>query len=169
MIAGLCRAIFLERRRLSFVAAMAFLAGVLFYGNHPGNIGGIPVPYVVGAIYLVAITTFAAIVCIAIPRFRFLVEAIAVSRVVVAGGAFFFPSFGDVILASPLLNAVIVVGFGVAFSRLMHGKIKPQAMPRLRERLRSLTEPTRTPAVVVASSRQRKYVHWMDDARPIAG
>ncbi|MBT8459791.1 MAG: hypothetical protein KJN60_09000 [Boseongicola sp.] len=168
MWAGLRQAVHLERRRLYFVTLLAFVAGVLFYARLDMVLFGLPAPFIVGLIYAFIIGFAALIVCILAPSFRFMLEAIAISRLAVAGVAFSFPALGDTILASPILNAIIVVGFGVAVSRLMHGRIVRPARVSLENRLLAYAEEGRGRIRVTGNVWQRNYVAWMDDAVAVA-
>ncbi len=166
MRAGLFQAIYQERRRLYFVTMLAFLSGVFFYARLDVEIAGLPGPFVVGLIYATIIGTTATLICIFMPAFRFMLEAIAVSRLTVAFLAFSAPGVGDVIISSPILNACIVVGFGVGVSRLMHGRISKGKRLGLRDRLNRYADEGRSAARVTGHDWQRNYVAWMDDAVP---
>lgn len=168
MWAGLRNAVHYERRRLYFVTLTAFLAGILFYARLDMVLFGLPAPFVVGLIYALIIGIAALFVCILAPSFRFMLEAIAISRLGIAALAFGFPTLGETILASPVLNACIVVGFGVAVSRVIHGRIIRTARTGLRARLRSYATEGRGKVRVAGSAWQRSYVGWMDDAVAVA-
>ena len=168
MLAGLVQAVYQERRRLYFVTLLAFVAGVLFYARLNFVIAGLPAPFVVGLVYAGIIGTAAALVCIFAPSFRFMLEAIAISRLAIAGLSFLAPGVGQVILSSPILNACIVVGFGVGVSRLLHGRILRGARMGLLARLRHYASEGRASARVSGREWQRKYVSWMDDTSAIA-
>ena len=168
MWAGLRNAVYLERRRLYFVTLMAFAAGILFYARLNFQILGLPAPFFIGLFYAFVIGTAGLMVCIFAPSFRFMLEAIAISRLAVAFLAFFAPAIGDTIIASPILNACIVVGFGVGISRLIHGRITSPARLGLRARLRRYASEGRTNVSVTGNAWQRSYVGWMDDAVAVA-
>lgn len=168
MLAGLRNAVHYERRRLYFVTLTAFLAGILFYSRLDMVLLGLPAPFVVGLIYAFIIGIAALFVCILAPSFRFMLEAIAISRLGIAALAFGFPTFGETILASPVLNACIVVGFGVGVSRVIHGRIIRTARTGLRARLHSYATEGRGKVRVAGSAWQRSYVGWMDDAVAVA-
>lgn len=168
MLSVLGHALFRERRRLTFVTLFAFLAGALFYARSDMSVAGLPVPLVTGTIYAAIIGPVAFAVCLFLPGFRFMLEAIAISRLGVASLAFTWPPLGVTILSSPLLNACIVVGFGVAVSRLMHGRVMRDRLPGFAARLRRF-HPGET-AVVRVTGRdwQRRFVGWIDGAVPEA-
>lgn len=168
MWAGLRQAVNLERRRLYFVTLMAFVAGILFYARLDMVLFGLPAPFVIGLFYAFIIGFAALVVCILAPSFRFMLEAIAISRLAIAGLAYSVPALGDTILASPILNAVIVVGFGVAVSRLIHGRIIRSAQVDLRARLLAYAKEGRGKVRVAGTNWQRNYVAWMDDAVAVA-
>lgn len=168
MLAGLRQAIHLERRRLYFVTLLAFAAGVLFYARLDMILFGLPAPFIVGLIYAFIIGFAALVVCILAPSFRFMLEAIAISRLAIAGLAYSVPALGQTILASPVLNAVIVVGFGVAVSRLMHGRVLRSTRVGLRTRLRTYAVEGRGNVRVAGTVWQRNYVSWMDDTVAVA-
>jgi uncharacterized membrane protein YuzA (DUF378 family) len=168
MWAGLKNAVFLERRRLYFVTLSAFVAGVLFYAHLDLILFGLPAPFVVGLIYAIIIGLAALFVCILAPSFRFMLEAIAISRLGVAALAYSVPQLGETILSSPVLNACIVVGFGVGVSRLIHGRILRSARTGLRARLNTYATEGRGKVRVAGTAWQRHYVAWMDDAVAVA-
>ena len=67
MLPGLVFRIYLERRRLIFVAGLAFLAGFLFYLNSDLRIAGVHVAWVTGAIYAGVVGICALLVCLGKP------------------------------------------------------------------------------------------------------
>jgi hypothetical protein len=78
-----------------------------------------------------------------------------------------YPEVGAAILASPILTAVIVVGFAVAINRMLHGRVLRQALPGLRERIAQFRVAYRVPARVIAGPWQQRFVGWVDDAVPV--
>ena len=56
--------LYLERRRLCFVAVMAFLAGMIGYLHFPHTLYGLPGPVFIGLLYAAVITPFALLVCL---------------------------------------------------------------------------------------------------------
>ena len=164
MGAGLLQAIYQERRRLYFVTLSAFVAGVLFYAHIDIELAGLPAPFVVGLVYAFVIGIAATIVCLLAPSFRFMLEAIAISRLCVAWIAFSAPGVGHVVISSPILNACIVVGFGVGVSRLIHGRVARTARRSLRDRLYAYARDGRAAPKVEGHAWQRRYVAWIDAA-----
>jgi len=167
MMFGIVHAIYRERKRLAFVTFLAFIAGYLFYARLDVQILGLPAGVITGLIYAGIITPVALLVCLFLPSFRFMLEAVAVSRLCVACIVFSFPEVGAAILASPLLTGVIVVGFGVGVSRMLHGRVLRQALPSLRVRIAQFRDAYRVPARVVAGPLQQRFVGWVDDAIPV--
>ena len=168
MISGISHAIYRERKRLLFATVLAFIAGYLFYARLDIQILGMPVAVVTGLVYAGVVAPAALLVCLFFPSIRFMIEAIAVSRLSVAWIVYSYPEVGAVILGSPLLTAVIVVGFGVAISRMLHGRLVRQTMPGLRSRMAQFRVAYRVPARVVAGPWQQRFVGWVDDAVPIS-
>ena len=164
MLAGLKQAFYQERRRIYFVTLLAFVAGMLFYNHIDFQIAGLPGPFAIGLIYAGLIGFAATVICLVAPSFRFMLEAIALSRLAVATLAYYAPGVGDVIIADPLLMAVIVVGFGVGISRMIHGRISRHARLGIGERLRAYADNGRIAARVQGRGWQRAYVSFMDDA-----
>ncbi|QMU57452.1 MAG: hypothetical protein GKR98_04090 [Boseongicola sp.] len=167
MIPGLWRAIYLERRRLAFVTILAFLAGFIFYARNDAVINGLPIALYTGLIYAAVIAPVTLLVCIFMPTFRFMIDAVAVSRFAVSIFVYLFPEAGAIILASPLLTAVIVVGYGVLFSKIMHGQAVRQKAPRLRDRVAMHANGIREPALINAAPVQHRFVRWVDDTPPV--
>ena len=164
MLAGLKQAFYQERRRIYFVTLLAFVAGILFYDHVDHQIAGLPGPFAIGLIYAALIGFAATVICLIAPSFRFMIEAIAISRLGVATLAYYAPGVGDVIIADPLLNAVIVVGFGLGVSRLIHGRISKGNRIGLLARLERYAETGRIAARVQGRGWQRAYISFMDDA-----
>ncbi|MGI9393551.1 MAG: hypothetical protein ACR2OY_02795 [Boseongicola sp.] len=167
MLSGIGHAIYRERKRLFFVTVLAFVAGYLFYARSEVQLFGLPAALITGLVYACVIAPVALLVCLFLPSFRFMIEAVAVSRLCVAWIVFCFPDVGATILSSPLLTATIVVGFGAAISRMLHGRVLRQALPSLRVRLAQFRIAYRVPARVVAGPLQQRFVGWVDDAVPI--
>ena len=109
MVFLLWQHLYRERRRLTFVSAMAFVAGVLMYLPAPAYLGGVHISVITGLIYAVIVGAAALIVCMALPRMRFMIEAVAISRLFLSIFVLAVPQVGFQILASPLLTAFIVV------------------------------------------------------------
>lgn len=167
MFSALRATLYRDRRRLSFVAAMAFLAGFLFYMPAAMTSGLWFLPLLTGAVYALVVGLVAWVICTALPAMRFMIEAVAVSRLVLSLGFLAAPQLGKAVLASPLLTAACVVLGGMVVSRLLHGRI-------LRDRRsgwRALLGPAdlfhRAPARLRSRPWQRRFVGWMDDAVPI--
>ena len=167
MMSGLGHAIYRERKRLAFVTILAFIAGFLFYARLDVRVFGLPAGVVTGLIYAGVIAPVALLVCLFLPSLRFMIEAVAVSRLSVACIVYSFPEVGAVILGSPILTAVIVVSFAVAISRTMHGRVIREVLPGLRERISQFRDAYRVPARVIAGPWQQRFVGWVDDAVPV--
>lgn len=159
--------IYRERRRLLLVTSLAFLAGVIFYLRADNYVMGVHVSIVTGAIYASVVGTTALFFCLVLPSIRFMIEAVAVSRLLFALFVFTEPGIGYALLASPLLTAAIVVGGGIAISRLMHGNIKTRMPGGWRARFSRTGLFTRRPPLLTASPWQHRYVGWIDDAVPV--
>ncbi|MEQ9040328.1 MAG: hypothetical protein RIE24_18435 [Silicimonas sp.] len=167
MALGIGSRIYRERRRLLFVTTMAFLAGFIFYSRAHAEIWGLPVPVVTGAIYAGVVGPTALFFCLVMPSIRFMIEAVAVSRLLFSVFVFSVPDIGYRILASPLLTAAVVVLGGIAVSRLIHGHIQKTRTNGWRDRLRPARILTRAPAQIRARAWQRRFVGWIDDAQPL--
>ncbi len=166
-MSGIAHAIYRERKRLAFVTILAFISGYLFYARIDAQIFGLPASIVTGLIYACIIAPVALLVCLFLPSLRFMIEAVAVSRLCVACFVYTYPQIGEAILASPLLTAVIVVGFGVGISRMLHGRVLRQALPSLRVRIAQFRVAYRVPARIIAGPLQQRFVGWVDDAIPV--
>lgn len=167
MVRGLWSSIFRERRRLLFVTSLAFLAGFLFYLRADAYVHGIHVSLVIGAIYAVVVGLCALLVCIALPSLRFMIEAVAVSRLALSLFVLAQPQIGFKILASPALTAALVVFGGVIISRAMHGRILKDEVRGWRDRIVPRHAFRRQPVRVRANRLQFRFVSWLDDAVPI--
>lgn len=168
MARGLRRRIYLERRRLLFVTSLAFLAGVIFYVRADAEIFGLPVPLVTGAIYAGVVGPTALFFCLVLPSVRFMIEAVAVSRLAFSVFVFSVPEIGYRILSSPFLTAFVVVTGGVLISRLLHGRIRRLRAANWRERLRPSRIVSRRPVMWQGRAWQHRFVRWIDDDQPLA-
>ncbi len=148
-----------ERRRLSLVTALAFLAGVLFYLPSPVYLGALHISLVTGTVYAVVVGFAAAIVCLLLPRLRFMIEAVAVSRLLISLCVLAIPELGPFLLANPVLMAGVVVAGGACVSRVMHGRIERGMQARF------AFGPTSHRAVVSRGTPwQTRFVDWIDGA-----
>ena len=159
--------IYRERRRLAFVAAMAFLAGFLFYLRANFYIHGIHIAFITGAVYAIVVGICALLVCLLLPSMRFMIEAVAVSRLLLSIFVLFVPNVGYAILASPMLTALLVVAGGAVISRAMHGQIEKVRQPGWRGHLLPQGMFRRVPVNVQGTGWQQRFVTWLDDAAPI--
>lgn len=167
MVRGLWSSIFRERRRLLLVSALAFLAGVIFYIRTDIYIHGVHASLIIGAIYAVVVGFAALLVCLFLPSLRFMIEAVAVSRLVFSLFVLVQPDIGYKILAMPALNATLVVFGGILISRAMHGRILKDDTHRWRDRVVPRHAFRRQPVRVRANRFQLRFVGWLDDAAPI--
>jgi len=167
MLSALRATLYRDRRRLCFVAATAFLAGFLFY-LPAGIASGLWIlPVLTGAVYAFIVGLVAWVICAAFPAMRFMIEAVAVSRLVLSLGFLAVPQLGKAVLASPLLTAACVVLGGMIVSRLIHGRILRDRRTGWRAFLGPANLFHRTPARLRSHPWQHRFVGWMDDAVPI--
>lgn len=168
MTAALWPMIYRERRRLAFVACMAFLAGFLFYSRANVYINGVHIAFITGAVYALVVGVSALIVCLFLPSMRFMIEAVAVSRLFLSFFVLAAPNLGYKVLASPTLTAFLVVLGGALISRLLHGRILKARQPGWRGRvLPSGAMFRRVPVQLRGTRWQHRFVTWLDDAAPI--
>ena len=167
MATGAKPVIYTERKRLTFVTTMAFLAGVVFYLRADVYVGGIHLSLITGLIYAWIIGSCALVICIALPSMRFMIEAVAVSRLILSFFVFIVPSIGYTILANPTITALVTVGGGMMVSRVIHGRIHKDASPKSSRGMWSGLMSQRLPVVVSANPRQQRFVNWMEDAEPV--
>lgn len=167
MASGTTPTVYLERKRLVFVAVMAFMAGFLFYIRTDLYIGGVHIAFITGSVYAVIVAICALIVCIVLPSMRFMIEAVAVSRLILSLFVLVVPNVGYAILASPLMMALITVTGGVAVSRMMHGRIRRNVPPGLRGHILPSNFFKRVPVTLQGKPWQHRFVSWLDDVEPI--
>ena len=167
MFQALRATLYRDRRRLSFVATMAFLAGFIFYLPAGLASGLLYLPLLTGAVYALVVGIVGWIVCAAFPAMRFMIEAVAVSRLALSIGFLAAPHLGRAVLANPLLTACLVVLGGMAVSRLLHGRIQRDRRAGWRALLGPANLFHRTPARLIARPWQHRFVGWLDDTVPI--
>lgn len=167
MTHALRQSIYRERRRLLLVTVLAFLAGVIFYLRADHYINGVHVALVTGAVYAVIIGPVALLVCVFLPSLRFMVEAVAISRLLFAIFVFAAPGIGYGILASPSLTALIVVGGGAVISRVVHGRILREKARGWRDHILPRNAFQRHPVRLSGTVFQHRFVGWLEDAIPV--
>ena len=156
--------IYRERRRLTFVTTMAFLAGFLFYFNADASIHGVHVAFVTGAIYAGVVGTAAFLICLFLPSMRFMIEAVAISRLGLSLFVLMHPALGFQILANPMLTAFLIVFGGAVISRVVHGRFQRDRSDGVFGRLRLFH---RAPPTLHAGAWQTRFVTWMDGTAPV--
>ena len=167
MLSGIKSRLYLERRRLAFVAGLAFLAGFFMYLRSDLHISGVHIAWVTGGIYAGVVGGCAVVVCLFLPSMRFMIEAVAVSRLILSLAILAVPGVGTLVLSDPLVTASVIVLGGMALSRAMHGRILKDRPSGWRARLVPATGMARVPVRIDARPWQASYVGWMDDMRPV--
>ena len=167
MFFGLGPLVYRERRRLLFVVPMAFLAGFVFYLRADLYIYGVHIAIVTGMVYAVVIGFCTLLVCLLLPSMRFMVEAMAISRLTLSFFVLVSPNIGYRILADPFVTAALVVFGGAMISRVMHGRILKDKAQTWRDRVFTRRAFQRRPVRLQARPWQYRFVGWMDDAIPI--
>ncbi len=167
MTAALWPLIYRERRRLVFVAAMAFMAGFLFYLRANFYIHGVHIALITGAVYAFVVGISALLICLFLPSLRFMIEAVAVSRLLLSFFVLAAPEIGYRVLASPMLTALLVVAGGAMISRVLHGRIHRDRQPGWRGRLLPHGMFRRIPVRIQGTPMQHRFVTWLDDTAPI--
>ena len=167
MFFGLVPLIYRERRRLAFVVSMAFLAGFLFYLRANFYVYGVHIAIITGAVYAGVVGICTLLICRFLPAMRFMIEAVAVSRLALSFFVLFVPNIGYRILADPFVTALLVVIGGAILSRLMHGRILREKAQGWRDRILPRNAFQRVPVRVHANAWQYRFVGWVDGAVPI--
>ena len=150
-----------DRRRLALVALLAFLAGTLFYWPSRVYLGPVHISLITGLVYASVVFVTALIVCLALPRMRFMIEAVALSRLVLALFVLATPELGALVLANPLIMALVVVAGGACISRLIHGRVKRESPVRF-----AFGPATRHSVVTIGTPHQERFVAWVEGAAP---
>ena len=167
MLLGLFFRVYRDRRRLAFVALAAFFAGFIMYLRADLYVGSVHVAWVTGAIYAMVVGFCALLVCLFLPSMRFMIEAVAVSRLFLSGFIFCWPDVGQRILADPMVTAGVIVLGGIVLSRFMHGRILRARAETLRDWIVPRQTFQRAPARVIAGPMQFRFVSWIDNAEPV--
>ncbi len=157
MLTALKALLFLERRRLALVASLAFVAGSLFYWNSEVYLGSVHISVLTGFVYAIVVVITAIVVCGFIPSMRHMMESVAFSRLALAFVFLARPDLGGVLLANPLLLALVIVTGGACISRLIHGTIK-----RKKRRFLALPVLSRDAVVTQGNDWQRNFTGWID-------
>ena len=157
-----------DRRRLLFVIYAAFFAGYIMYLRADLYVGGMHVAWITGALYAGIVGVCAMLICLFLPSMRFMIEAVAISRLGLSLVVFFAPNVGVPILSNPLLTAFVVVFGGFCISRLLHGRILKTKPTTWRDRLFPQSGMQRLPARIEAAPWQLRFVGWIDNTVPEA-
>ncbi|MCV6595194.1 MAG: hypothetical protein OIF48_19775 [Silicimonas sp.] len=130
------------------------------------QVGSWPLAWVTGAIYAGVVGLVAVIVCLLLPSMRFMLEAVAISRLLLSLAVLAAPGLGPMVLSNPALTAGIIVLGGIAVRRLLHGRVLPA--PDLGPWPRLLPEGglRRVPLRVEARPWQARYTGWIDGSSP---
>lgn len=167
VFAAVGQLVFQERRRLFFVTVLAFLAGCLFYARLASSLNAPQIALFTGFVYAVVIAPVTLVICAFAPGFRFMIEAIALSRLIVALVAFLAPEVGHVLITTPMLTAILVVSGGGLLSPLVHGRIVRDKSRAWHERYGIRAALARHPVKVDGTLRQHRFTGWIDDAIPV--
>lgn len=151
-----------DRRRLAFVVALAYVAGVLFFWNSQVYWGGVHISLVTGLVYAVIVGIAAVIICLALPRLRFMMEAMAMSRLSLAFTVMMVPELGRIVLTQPFVMALILVAGGACLSRVVHGR-----MDRGPKKFLAFGPHHRQSVTALGTPFQRGFVAWVDGAVPV--
>ncbi|WP_170576021.1 hypothetical protein [Ruegeria atlantica] len=144
------RHVYLERRRLALIGALSFVAGVILYSHMGTTPGGVPVPIIIGLIYMVAVVGAAALTTYFLPRLRRITDAVAVTRL---GFALWVASTHSYELASsPLVSATVVVGSAILLLEIS---------PRLPAFARMFSIPEER---LDFTQNARDFLNWLDNA-----
>lgn len=167
MIERIFPTIWRERRRLAFVAVLAFLAGFYFYLRDDTVVLGLPAGVAVGLIYAAVIVPVSLFVCVFLPSIRFLIEAVAITRLLLAMLVFTYPVLGEVLLGNPVLTAMIVVSSGAILSRtFLHGRMQRPHVDGWWPRIKQFF--TRIPAHIESPTPlQHRFTAWVDATQPV--
>lgn len=157
MIISLRALLYRERRRLVLVASLAYLAGVLLYLPSPAYIGAVHISFVTGAVYAAVVGGAAILICALLPSMRFMMEAVAISRLLLALVILGEPALRAFFLGNPLIMAFVLVVGGVCISRGIHGRIEKPS-----KRLFQMRTPWQQAIVRQGTDWQRKFVGWVE-------
>ena len=167
MLPGLKTRLYCERRRLTFVIGLAFFTGFFMYLRSDLHLWGWHVAWVTGAVYASVVGCCALIVCLFLPSMRFMIEAVAVSRLVLSLAILAMPGLGPLILSDPFITASVIVLGGMMVSRLMHGRILKDKVKGWRARLLPEAGLQRQPVRLEARPWQHSFVGWIDDSQTV--
>lgn len=152
---------------MSFVTTLAFLAGVLFYARLAEVYGAPQIALLTGAVYALVIAPVTLFVCAFAPGFRFMIDSIAVSRFMIAAISFLVPPIGTVIIANPILTALLVVSTGAIISPILHGRIIKRPSQTWRDRYGLRAALARRRVLIDGNHRQHRFTGWLEGKAPI--
>lgn len=167
MLLAVSTRIYHERRRLTFVTCLAFFAGFFMYLRSDLYLWGWHAAWVTGAIYAIVVGFCALTICLCLPSMRFMIEAVAVSRLILSLAILAVPGIGPLVLSDPLITASVIVLGGIGVSRAMHGRILKDKAKGWRDRFMPRLAFQRMPVRIEAHAWQHSFVGWMDDGQTI--
>lgn len=165
MLLGTLSRLHRERRRLCFVTALAFLSGYIMYLQSELQVWGLHIAWVTGGIYACVVGAFALLICLFVPSMRFMIEAVAISRLGISVVVFALPELGVRLLADPFITASVIVAGGFLVSRALHGRILKERNYTWRDRILPRFE--RKPVQIRATAFQARFVGWIDNTVPL--
>lgn len=124
--------------RVLVITAAAGLSGCLFYSHVPLQVGPLALWQLAGLLYAGMVGVSTGFIFAFLPKLRQFVEFTAMSRLGLALAATWHPEAAVRLLASPMLNATLVVGIAILLRYAL------RARPWLRTRLAQRLGPVRT-------------------------
>ncbi len=116
---------------------MAFASGYLLYAQFTQQVLGMPLPVFTGLFYAVFITIAATLICLFLPRLTVTIESVALSRLSLALAATALPKLSHLMIASPLVNATLVVLIAAGIHHMLYRM--PHRLPNSFGALRNAT------------------------------
>lgn len=118
---SLIRRIYRERRRMAIFATMAALSGYIFFIGDSRTLHGLPISTVASLGFAGCLTLMGLIVCVMMPAYRFVLEALGLMLLVYAVLSIYIPALNVDSAAIPIVNVILFMGGAQLLHHLFYG------------------------------------------------
>lgn len=118
---ALSRRIYRERRRMALFAAMAALSGYIFFIGDTRSLFGLPISTVASLGFAACLTLLGLAVCLMMPAYRFVLEALGLMLLVYAVVSIYYPVLNVQTGVIPIVNVVLFMAGTQLLHHLFYG------------------------------------------------
>lgn len=118
---SMIRRIYRERRRMAIFATMAALAGYIFFIGDTRTLYGLPISSVASLGFATCLTLLGLVICVLMPAYRFVLEALGLMLLVYAVLSIYIPALDVDSAAIPIVNVILFMGGAQLLHHLFYG------------------------------------------------